>query len=272
MPEPTIVSRGRSGFTHVPNWRWEDRRLDTFDMRIAGWLQSHSGSYIGKVTRNEIARRTGISAGKVTTSLARLEELGIIEVDRRPNGDPLRVVFDLDVWESDTGHHMTGTGHHMTGDRSPRDRIEEQGEKQGATPTAVASDDAAETPGQVANRLQRGFWQWCLKPENGGKTPPHRAQALNTMIKALLDRGHTEAEIKTALVDRYGKGRPLTVAALAADIDGRRPPSYRDRAEQQAEAQQVADSVIPKAAAAGLSAMDLLALRRENDEQKALGA
>ena len=109
-----IKSRGRTGFTQVPNWRWEDPELDPFELRVAGWLGSHADHYAADhVTRNEIARRTGVSQGKVTVALAHLEDLEIIEVEtvkiaQSKGGKRLVITFDLDVWTSgNPGHEVT---------------------------------------------------------------------------------------------------------------------------------------------------------------------
>jgi DNA-binding Lrp family transcriptional regulator len=117
-----IRSNGRRGSTIVPNWRWEDPTLDPYALRIAGWLASHADHYMQDcVTRNEIARRTNISAGKVTACLQKLEEQQIITVEtvavpQSQGGRRLVITFDFDAWE--TGE----PSYHMTGPRSPHDR------------------------------------------------------------------------------------------------------------------------------------------------------
>lgn len=130
-----ITSTGRRGSVVVPNWRWEDRDLDPYALRVAGWIASHTDGYLADhVTRNEIARKTGISAGKVSGSLGVLAGLGIIALEDVPieqsaGGHRLRIVFSWDVWERrgdavqprsphdrapvitrpDPGHHVTST-------------------------------------------------------------------------------------------------------------------------------------------------------------------
>ena len=126
-----IISTGRRGSVLVPNWRWEDQDLDPYALRVAGWIASHADTYLRDyVTRNEIARRTGISAGKVTGSLNVLSELGIVDVidvpiEQSAGGHRLQIRFNFDVWEDvqprsphdrapvttrpDPGHHMTST-------------------------------------------------------------------------------------------------------------------------------------------------------------------
>jgi hypothetical protein len=101
-----IRSRGRRGSTAVPNWRWEDLRLDTYDVRVAGWLASHADSYLASdVTRNQVARMLGMSGERASKSLDRLEGLEIIERTIAPNamggGDRWVITFDFDVWETD---------------------------------------------------------------------------------------------------------------------------------------------------------------------------
>lgn len=99
-----IQGRGRRGSTVVPNWRWEDPDLDSYGLHVAGWIASHVDAYCAEhVTRNEIARKTRVSAGKVTKVLECLSTLGIIEIDHRPTPgggrDRLVIIFDFDAWE-----------------------------------------------------------------------------------------------------------------------------------------------------------------------------
>lgn len=116
-----IRGRGRPGSTAVPRWRIEDTTLDAQEFRVACWLASHVGTYLAeKVSRNEIADKTGVSAGKVTYALRRLEEFGIIEIAEGQRGR-LVITFDFDVWDWSphdqspvttrplTGHDMTDT-------------------------------------------------------------------------------------------------------------------------------------------------------------------
>jgi len=108
-----IRSRGRRGSTIVPNWRWEDTRLDPYDLRVAGWLASHADSYLAEhVSRNEICRILGLSPSRVTKSLENLEALGIIlveHVNRGTNYYRWVIEFDWEVWETEpvTGSHAT---------------------------------------------------------------------------------------------------------------------------------------------------------------------
>jgi hypothetical protein len=117
-----IRSNGRRGATIVPNWRWEDATLDPYALKIAGWLASHADHYMEDcVTRNEIARRTNISAGKVTACLQDLENEHIISVEtvavpQSQGGRRLVITFNFDIWEKGD------PGHHMTGPQSPHDR------------------------------------------------------------------------------------------------------------------------------------------------------
>lgn len=169
MNEPTIVSSGRRGNTIVPNFRWEDLRLDPFDLRIAGWISSHTDSYRSKISRNEISRRTGISVGKVTASLQRLEELGIIAVGRA-NGNPVRITLNVEVWEDDrspggpvqSADRSRGglvPDHEMTGTRPPRDHIEEQSEQQGEELPASTSSTSEPSDLDRAKVVVNAWWE-----------------------------------------------------------------------------------------------------------------
>lgn len=110
-----IISTGRRGSVSVPNWRWEDPDLDPYELRVAGWIASHADDYRRDyVTRNEIARRTGISAGKVSGALKTLADEGIImvadiEIEQSAGGHRFQIAFNWDVWED-------------AGPRSPHDR------------------------------------------------------------------------------------------------------------------------------------------------------
>jgi len=135
-----IRSVGRSGATIVPNWRWEDPSLDPYQLRIAGWLASNTQGYTESyVTRNVIAKRTGISTGKVSSSIEALVEQGIIQVEtiEVPQGEGGRrwvITVDLDVWQRPRSPHdqgpvttRPGPGHHMTATTGTTS-VEEQGE------------------------------------------------------------------------------------------------------------------------------------------------
>jgi hypothetical protein len=100
-----IRAVGRVGSTIVPNWRWEDPNLDSYQLRIAGWLVSNTIGYTeDTVTRNLIAKRTGISIGKVSSSVKQLAVLGIIEYETVPvrqaeGGHRWIITVYLDVWQ-----------------------------------------------------------------------------------------------------------------------------------------------------------------------------
>lgn len=101
-----IRSTGRMGSSIVPNWRWEDPDLDSYELRIAGWLASNTQGFTDEyVTRNRIAKKTGISQGKVSTSVGKLIALGIvsvetIDIDQSKGGSRWVVTVHFDVWDS----------------------------------------------------------------------------------------------------------------------------------------------------------------------------
>jgi len=100
-----LRSTGRVGSTSIPNWRWEDPDLDPYELRIAGWLASNTQGYTDEyVSRNLIAKRTGISASKVSKSVTRLAELGIIDyyviaIRQAEGGQRWVITIHLDVWQ-----------------------------------------------------------------------------------------------------------------------------------------------------------------------------
>lgn len=94
-----IRSTGRRGYMSMANAWFEDDRLDPYELRVAGWLATHVDSYVAeRVTRNEIARRTHVSGPKVSSSLARLEEIGLIVVEEGDRGRFV-ITFDVEMWE-----------------------------------------------------------------------------------------------------------------------------------------------------------------------------
>jgi hypothetical protein len=117
MQDPVAVSgirsKGRRGFTAAPNWRISDPDLDSYEFRIAVWLASHVDDWCeDHVTRNFIAKATGISGDKVSKSMATLERLGIVEkhvaeVAQSEGGKRWVVWFDHSVWETDPGRQTT---------------------------------------------------------------------------------------------------------------------------------------------------------------------
>ena len=152
-----IRSRRRFGSTVVPNWRWEDQTIDPFELRVVGWLVSHVGYYLADhVTRNEIARQTGVSTGKVTNALNHLADLGIIEVEVGSPRHRLVITIDPDVWETPTGHEVTGdrspddrsTGHEVTDTQSTTDLVQ-----QGVPPLTPPAGGEAVVPFTVPTRV-----------------------------------------------------------------------------------------------------------------------
>lgn len=131
-----IRSVGRRGFTVVPNWRWEDPALDSYDLRVAGWLASHADSYCeDHVTRNEIARKTAMSRTRASGSMSNLAQLGIISfelVESDTSGQRFMVTFDFDAWEGVDATRPGGGRQASGGVDATRPHREEQGlEQQG---------------------------------------------------------------------------------------------------------------------------------------------
>jgi hypothetical protein len=135
-----IVSSGRRGHTVVPNWRWEDPALDTYDLRIAGWIASHADAYRDDhVTRNEISRKTAISRARVSTSLERLQTLRIITVawvESDRSGTRFMITFDFDLWVGVDATRPGGGRHTSTPPDAtrPPSSIGEQVEEQHGEP------------------------------------------------------------------------------------------------------------------------------------------
>lgn len=146
-----IQSRGRRGDVIVPNWRCEDQSLDAYEFRIACWLASHAGEYrTDWVTRNEVARRTGVSQGKVSSALRVLETAGIISIEDVPTakwrgGHRFIITFDFDEWR--TGRVVTGSA-----EGSGRE-VTASTAKPGREVTALIEEHKEREEEQVSNSL-----------------------------------------------------------------------------------------------------------------------
>jgi DNA-binding Lrp family transcriptional regulator len=154
------------------------------------------------VTRNEIARCTNISTGKVSSSLLKLEELGIIEVftieiPQSQGGHRLQIVFDFEAWESEArscsdqgpGHVVTSPGHVVTS--TIGHQLEEQ-----LSPSPLSAIEA-ETRKQQAQRIVTAWWDW--KKETTGKAPIANFPGTVKIVHKVLESGYEESDIKRAL-------------------------------------------------------------------------
>lgn len=170
-----IRSTGRRGFTVVPNWRWEDPALDCYTLRVAGWIASHADSYRDEyVTRNEIARKIGQSRERTSTSLALLESLGIVSLERvhdDATASRFVITFNFTAWEGeDAGRPRGGRQASSTEDatRPPyreEQSPEEQGEQHGVRPPGHYDDPDFVT-------------FWSLYPNKTGKPRAWKAWRL----------------------------------------------------------------------------------------------
>lgn len=229
-----IRSRGRRSVA-VPVWRTEDVSLDPFQFRIACWIASHTDSYRDEhVTRNEIARRTGVSAGKVTSSLQALKLARIIDV-HSVNGR-LQITFDFGVWEQcpdgdAPGHVVTGGGHVVTADRSCGDRLLSTHKEDSLDLGLEDRGGPAHrelTAGQVAHMIQRGYWDWVR--EKSGRYPiAMNVPAFKAIVTPFLEAGIEGPAIKQAVAAMYERGATLTKAGLERELDGR-SATRKDRA------------------------------------------
>jgi len=226
-----IVSRGRRGNTVVPNARWEDPNLDSYQLRIAGWLASHADHYLAKhVTRNEIARCTNISNGKVSSSLEKLQELGIVQIStvdipQSQGGHRLKIEFDFDVWESDPrscgdrapGHVVTGPGHVVTSTRG------QQGEEQESSASSLPALEE-ETRKQQATRVVTAWWDW--KKQSTGKAPIANFPGTVKIVHKVLESGYDEPDVKRALATLDA----VSYASISRALGGTTP--YQSRNEK----------------------------------------
>lgn len=223
-----IRSRNRPGNIAVPAWRCEDTTLDAYEFRVACWLASHVDHYLAEyVTRNEIARRSGVSQGKVSAVLTRLEELGIVSVDlvqvpQSQGGKRLIVTFDFDVWErrpdvEPRSPHDRAPGRQVTGARSPGDHISTT-ESEPTVANATAGDVA---PVGIEAAKAIATWYWEGIRNRTGKPPVGiKFMALAKVIEPFL--GHwTPGEIRPALRSVYDAGQTITRQNLERHLDGR---------------------------------------------------
>ena len=190
----SVTSVGRRGYTALPNFRTEhDPDLDVYARVVAIWISSHADSYVGSVSRNAIARRVGISQGKVTNALADLERVGLIEVERNAKGLPNQIIFNVEVWESPGGHVVTTPdgegGHAATTKWSPGDHKEEQGE----TKKPETQRSAPASPKTEAHRIVDTWWEsLALKPAQ-----PYIA--IVKVVQQCLKNGWSDELIASAL-------------------------------------------------------------------------
>lgn len=190
----SVTSVGRRGYTALPNFRTEhDPDLDVYARVVAIWISSHADSYVGSVSRNAIARRVGISQGKVTNALADLERVGLIEVERNAKGLPNQIIFNVEVWESPGGHVVTTPdgegGHAATTKWSPGDHKEEQGE----TKKPETQRSAPASPKTEAHRIVDAWWD-TLAPK-----PAQPYIAIVKVVQQCLKNGWSDELIASAL-------------------------------------------------------------------------
>lgn len=202
-----IQSRGRRGSTVVPNWRWEDTSLDPYELRIAGWLASHADSWCAEhVTRNEIAQRLGISAGKVSKAMERLVDAKIVALSTTPGRtrsgiDRWVIIFDFDVWEKRSPDDHSN-GHEVTVEWS-------RGDQHYRTTEEDQSDGAAR------KRPRNELWD-ALEAEMG-PAETRTAQSLRgKAVRDLKEVGATPDEIhrRCAVYRRKYRDLDLTETAL----------------------------------------------------------
>ena len=209
-----IRARGRVGSTIVPNWRWEDPTLDPYELRIAGWLVSHSvGWRHDHVTRNMIAARTRISQGKVSAAVETLTAAGIIEIEtveiRQAEGGKRWVItVDLDVWQQPVdnsadspgprsphdqapGHDTTNPGHHTTSTTGSSVQVDQD--------EAVTSTDVF-TRGELVRATER------LRNE----TPKHRQHIIDLKRAQRLTDMTPQPPIQVAAAALLGEEHGLT--------------------------------------------------------------
>lgn len=186
-----ITSRGRSGYTQVPNWRWEDKALDTYELRIAGWLTSHVNGWVeDHVSRNVIAQRTGVSQGKTSQALQALQALGVIAIiDPDGKGRRMAIEVDLEVWNRSPGDHPTG--HDMTTNRSLGDHREEQVEEQDKKDAAPPPEPTLERA--LAQEVVIEWWESLPKKPSTGMI------AFVKIAEKLITDGWTQDELRAGI-------------------------------------------------------------------------
>lgn len=236
-----IQSRGRRGFTVVPNWRWEDETLDPYDLRVAGWIASHTDSYVfDYVTRNAIANHTHLSRDRVSTSLTKLADLGIIEVKlievpQSQGGKRFSITFDFDVWE---GQQMVDA---TRPPRTPGDHPQDATRPTPGRPASTSGDSQEETtpeeqppPAAVARQIATDWWEH-IKETTGHAPAGVTFMALAKVIEPFV-KDHSVAKVKQAMLGVYNDRRPFTRQVIEQYLDGRAAP----RAGRQLDALQAA--------------------------------
>lgn len=241
----TVRSRGRRGGTIVPNWRWEDPALDSYTLHVAGWLASHTDSYRDTVSRNAIARATGISRTRVSDSLTKLEALGVIEIETgddrlvnepgsdHPSRGRWRITFDFDTWERrDATRPVDGTPDVQSTDatRPQQDAtrpvtgrhtsaVVNQGENQ---PENQAEQDVVPTSAQITHRIMSDYWQFVQR-ETRHKPVGITAVAFKGVVLPFIDEGYSQTQVKVALAAMFKHGVGIARQSLERELNGTAP-------------------------------------------------
>ncbi len=184
-----ISSRGRRGSVIVPNFRWEDPELDSYDLHVAGWLASHTDGYLADhVTRNAVAKATGISGERVSKSLERLAKASIIEirdvaVDQAKGGHRWVITFDWEAWETPVAARppwslddhppvatRPGPGRHATSTKGAQEEEQEEPRRTAPPAESPSGFDAfwSEYPRKIDKAAARRAWKTATKQSTEG--------------------------------------------------------------------------------------------------------
>lgn len=212
----------------MPNWRWEDESLDPYDLRVAGWLASHTDSYVfDYVTRNAIANHTHLSRDRVSTSLTKLTELGIIEVKlvetaQAQGGKRFVITFDFDRWESQETVDATRPPR-TPGDHPPDATRPPPGRPATSTTGDVDEETTEEqhppSPAATARQIATDWWDH-IKDTTGHAPIGVNFMALAKLVEPFV-KEYSVAKIKQAMLGAYNDRRPFTRQVFEQYLDGR---------------------------------------------------
>lgn len=199
----------------VPNWRWEDQSLDAYDLRVAGWLASHTDAYLASnVSRNEIVRRVGMSRDRVSTCLNNLVARGIIiahivDASAAKGRRRYTIEFDWDVWETDPAKDATRPVDPSAKDAgrpikpAPKDATRPQVGRQASPEVTQGEEQSSETPPQAsggaislreqATRITKDWWD-SITPK-----PATKYIAVVKVVENALRNEWPEVDIARAL-------------------------------------------------------------------------
>lgn len=202
------------GWSRAPHGLW------TLDIPngakvLLGWLHSHSGQFLTKVTMSHARRAVGSSS--IYDWFDALEAAGFVSILRTTKGRAARITLRMAPWKALVGNRNQSDFGLVTAPIS--DYIEEQeedhlssslrSEDELIAETRVDTRDSRDLPGEIAKE----YCDWHVA--DSGKQPTTKYLALRSIAKALLKAGYERDEIIDAM-----KLTKVMNAKSVADVAG----------------------------------------------------